>query len=51
MFTRITLPLLTPALISAWLLAFTLSLDALASLMLLFVSVIVLLAERLRQSG
>jgi putrescine transport system permease protein len=83
-FTRITLPLLTPALISAWLLAFTLSLDdliiasfvsgpgsttlpmwiyssvrlgvtpevnALASLMLLFVTVVVLLAARLRKSG
>jgi putrescine transport system permease protein len=80
-FLRITLPLLTPALISAWLLAFTLSLDdlviasfvsgpgattlpmwiyssvrlgvtpevnALATLMLLFVTLVVVFAGRMR---
>jgi putrescine transport system permease protein len=83
-FTRITLPLLTPALLSAWLLAFTLSLDdlviasfvsgpgsttlpmwiyssvrlgvtpevnALATLMLAFVAIVVVLAARLRTPG
>ncbi len=83
-FTRITLPRLTPALLSAWLLAFTLSLDdlviasfvsgpgsttlpmwiyssvrlgvtpevnALATLMLAFVAIVVVLAARLRTPG